>query len=65
MQWTVLVMGLKNAATQFQRMMEWVLREIMNVDPYIDDVIAGSSGENLEDSLWQNYEKVWSVLKEF
>ena len=27
MQWTVLVMGLKNAAAQFQRMMEWVLAD--------------------------------------
>jgi len=56
MQWKVLVMGLKNAGSQFQRMMEWVLKDLPNVDPYIDDIIVGSVGENIED-LVSNHER--------
>lgn len=41
-QWKVLSMGLKNAGSQFQRMMEWVLRDIECASPYIDDVLVGS-----------------------
>ena len=32
MQWTCLVMGMKNASSQFQRMMEWVLRDLPTAD---------------------------------
>jgi hypothetical protein len=45
-QWKVLVMGLKNG---FKRMMEWVLSDIDNEDPYVDDIIIGSTGKNWED----------------
>ena len=51
LQWTVQVMGLKNAGTQFQRMMEWVLKDIPEADPYIDDVIVGSEGETWKEAL--------------
>ncbi len=44
-QWTMLAMGLKNAGTIFQRMMEWVMRDLPGVNVYIDDVIVGSTGE--------------------
>jgi hypothetical protein len=37
-------MGLKNAGAQFQRMMEWVLRDHDTADPYIDDILIGSTG---------------------
>ncbi len=42
-QWKVLVMGLKNGNAMFQRMMECVLRDIENADPYVDDIIIGST----------------------
>jgi len=42
-QWTVLVMGLEIAGGKFQRMIEWVFRDTPQVDPYIDDVIIGST----------------------
>jgi hypothetical protein len=64
-QWTVLVMGLKNAGTQFQRMMEWVLRDHPSADPYIDDVIIGSDGETEEQALRTNYEAVRAVMQRF
>ena len=54
MQWKVQVMGLKNAGAQFQRMMEWALRDIDNADPYIDDIIIGSTGETDQEMI-QNY----------
>ena len=55
-QWRVQVMGLKNAGAQFQRMMEWVLREHECADPYIDDIIIGSTGETLEEAI-ENHER--------
>ena len=64
-QWKVLVMGLKNAGSQFQRMMEWVLKDIPDADPYIDDVIIGGSGDTEEDALKNCYEAVRAVLKRF
>jgi hypothetical protein len=32
-------------------MMEWVLRDIDNADPYVDDIIIGSTGKNLEGGI--------------
>ena len=45
-QWKVLVMELKNAGSQFQRMMDWVLRAMPNVDPYVDDILIASAETN-------------------
>ena len=62
-QWKVLVMGLKNGNAMFQRMMEWVLRDLENADPYVDDVIVGSTG-NTEAELMINHERdVRAVLE--
>ena len=55
-QWTVLAMGLKNAGAIFQRMMEWVLRDLPGVNVYIDDVIVGSTG-NTPEELLANHER--------
>jgi hypothetical protein len=49
-------MGLRNAGAQFQRMMEWVLRDHDNADPYIDDILVGSTGRT-EQELWDNHEQ--------
>ena len=64
-QWTVQVMGLKNAATQFQRMMEWVLQDLPDSDPYVDDTITGSSGVTPAMALWENYYAVKALLRQF
>ena len=64
-QWKVLVMGLKNSGSQFQRMMEWVLTDHSDADPYIDDVIIGSTGDTIEEALWNNYHTVRAVLLTF
>jgi hypothetical protein len=62
-QWKVQVMGLKNAGAQFQRMMEWVLKDLDCADPYIDDIIIGTRGSD-EDELIAKHEKdVRSVLE--
>ena len=63
MQWKVQVMGLKNAGAQFQRMMEWVLRGVENADPYIDDIIIGSSGETEEVLMRNHAQDVTRVLR--
>jgi hypothetical protein len=49
-------MGLKNAGAQFQRMMEWVLRDLDQADPYIDDILVGSTGATEEEVL-ENHER--------
>ena len=56
LQWKVLVMGLKNGNAMFQRMMEWVLKDIPNANPYVDDIIVGSTGDTKEELL-KNHEK--------
>ena len=55
-QWRVQVMGLKNAGAQFQRMMEWVLQAHDCADPYIDDIIIGSTGTS-EQEIMDNHER--------
>jgi len=37
-----------NAFAQFQAMMEWVLPDIPDAHPYIDEIIVGSSVETVE-----------------
>jgi len=62
-QWTVLVMGLRNAGGQFQRMMESVFKDTPNVDPHIDDVTIGSTGANLEELVPNHLADVTQVLE--
>ena len=61
--WTVLFMGLKNAGGQFQRMMEWVFKDHPNVAPYIDDILIGSSGVDLEEMVHNHTRDVMSALE--
>ena len=65
MQWRVQVMGLKNAGTQFQRMMEWVMRDLPDSDPYVDDSITGSAGLTDEEALWNNYHATRALLLQY
>ena len=62
-QWKVLVMGLKNVGSQFQRMMVWVLRELPNVHPYIDDILIGSMGSNIEELVANHQRDVRKVME--
>ena len=36
--------------------MEWVLRDLDNADPYVDDIIIGSTGDT-EEELMENQER--------
>jgi len=63
MQWNVLVIGIKNARAQFHRMMEWVLRDIPNAHPYIDEIIFGSDGETVEEPIENHIKDIRRVLK--
>ncbi len=60
-QWTVLVMGLKNAGAIFQRVMEWALRDLEGVDVYVDDVIFGSNGVTW-DELVANHDRALGAV---
>jgi hypothetical protein len=31
--------------------MEWVLRDLENADPYVNDIIIGSTGENMDEIM--------------
>ncbi len=44
-----IVMGLNNGNAMFHTM-EWVLRDLENADPYVDAIIFGSTGENMEEN---------------
>ena len=49
--WKVMPMGLKNAQAIFQRIMEWVLKDIPKADPYIDDVVIVSIGDTMPETV--------------
>ena len=63
MQWKVLVMGLNNGNAMFQRMMEWVLRDHPNADPYVDDIIIGSTADTEEELLTVHEKDIRAVLE--
>ena len=66
MQWKVMSMGLKNAGSQFQHMMEWVLRDCREfATPYLDDVLIGSRGETMEELIENHDRDVVKVLEVF
>ena len=56
-------MGLKNGNAMFQRMMEWVLRDHPNADPYVDDIIIGSTANTPEELLDQHEKDIRGVLE--
>ena len=55
-QWKVMPMGVRNGNAQFQRVMEWVLKDPPYADVYVNDVIIGSTGET-EQELLNNHAK--------
>ena len=62
-QWKVNVMGLTNAAQQFQQMMDdrlWPVRDI--AEAYIDDIIVGTRVEPDEDPVTKHFDHLCRVL---
>jgi hypothetical protein len=55
-------MGLKNENAMFQRMMEWVLQDLENAVPYVDDIIIGSTGNTWEEVIANHERDVRAVL---
>ena len=53
-QWKIMPMGVRNRNAHFQRMMEWVLKDLPFADVYVDDFIIGSTGETKQ-KLIENY----------
>ena len=50
MQWKVVPMGAKNGNAPFQRMMEDLLQPVPDcADPFVDDIIIGSSTQDMTD----------------
>ena len=61
--WKVLPMGMKNAPAIFQRIMDYILKDLEFADPYIDDVIIGSTGDTEEELLENHARDVEAVLQ--
>ncbi len=55
--------GSENGNAMFQRMIEWVLRDLENADPYFDDIIIGSTRENMEEIMANHEKDVRAVLR--
>jgi hypothetical protein len=55
-QWKVMTMGAKNGNAAFQRMMDWILKDLECATPFVDDVIISSSGDT-EEALIHNHMK--------
>ena len=67
-QWRVNVMGLMNASTQFQQMMDDRLEPVRDIaDAYIDDVLVGTfvnEGEDALEAHLRDLRRVLDLLKE-
>ena len=62
-QWKVNIMGLTNAAQQFQAMIEDCLEPVTkHTTPYIDDILTSSRLTAGEDVYKKHYEEIRSVL---
>jgi hypothetical protein len=58
-------MGIINGNAIYQRMMEWVLDEFDFADPYVDDVIIGSTGNTREELIRNHEADLRKVLEKF
>ena len=56
-------MGLKNAPAIFQRLMDYTLQELDYADPYIDDIIIGTTAESEEELIAKHEQDVRRVLE--
>ena len=56
-------MGLKNAPSIFQRLMDWIFADLKFVDPYIDDIIIGSTRATEEEAICNHERDVQLVLQ--
>ena len=61
-QWKVMPMGAKNGNAAFQRMMDWVLKDLDCADPFVDDVIISSEGETDEELITNHMADLCKVL---
>ena len=64
-QWKVMPMGVKNGNAAFQRMMEWILKDIPNANPFVDDVIVASGGATMEEAINNHRKDLEAVMKAF
>jgi hypothetical protein len=68
-QWTVLPMGVKNGPAMFQRMIQWILRDLPFAMVYIDDVLIGTpppltnSGSDILDIHYRDIRSVLTTFK--
>ena len=61
-QWKFMPMLAKKGNAAFQRMMEWVLRDLPFAEPFVDDVIISTDGEG-EELITRHADHVRQVLE--
>jgi hypothetical protein len=61
-QWRVMPMGVKIGNAAFQRMMEWVLRDLPFADAFVDDIIVSSEADTYEEAVAKHKEDLMVVL---
>jgi hypothetical protein len=64
-QWKVLPMGVTNGIAIYQRLMDNELQDFEFADPYVDDIIIGSTGENMEETIKNHERDLRMVLERF
>ena len=64
-QWKVMPMGVTNGVAVFQRLMDTELQDIDYADPYVDDVLIGSSGNTVAEAIENHYKDLRRVLDRF
>ena len=64
-QWRVMPMGAKNGNAAFQRMMDWILKDLDCADPFVDDVIISSEGDTPEELIRNHMTDLCKVLAKF
>jgi hypothetical protein len=55
-------MGAKNGNAAFQRMMDWILKDLDCADPFVDDVIVFSTGDTEEELIHNHMKDLCTVL---
>ena len=64
-QWTVLPMGIKQAPALFQRLVNWILRDVPRARAYVDDILTGTPDSGSGDLVREHAKDIGQVLQAF
>ena len=61
-QWKLMPMGAMNGNAAFQRMMDWILKDLECASFFVDDVINSGSGDTEEELIHNHMRDLCAVL---